>query len=178
VLPHELTNQPTNQPTHPPTSYSDIQEIPRLLWNPKIHCRVHESPSLLPVLSQKKVKVKLPLRIATHNAMKTYWGVGVELHLLTSAPDVSGQLHTPAAIPSGEEPPHTHWIGGWVGGGEEKKNPIIALIGNRAPVVQPAALAPYFLSYPDSWTRLIQLHFPLSKSFQRIRPSLRPCNVS
>jgi hypothetical protein len=28
--------------------------------------------------------------------------------------DVSGQLHPPAALTSGKEPPGTHWIGGWV----------------------------------------------------------------
>jgi hypothetical protein len=28
---------------------------------------------------------------------------------------VSGQLHAPAALPSGKEIPFTHWIGGWVG---------------------------------------------------------------
>jgi len=27
---------------------------------------------------------------------------------------VSGQLHAPAALPPGKEPPVTHWIGGWV----------------------------------------------------------------
>jgi hypothetical protein len=28
---------------------------------------------------------------------------------------VSGQLHAPAALPPGKEPPRTHWIGGCVG---------------------------------------------------------------
>jgi hypothetical protein len=28
--------------------------------------------------------------------------------------EVSGQLHTPAALPPGKEPLVTHWIGGWV----------------------------------------------------------------
>jgi hypothetical protein len=27
---------------------------------------------------------------------------------------VSGQLHAPAALPPGKEPPGTYWIGGWV----------------------------------------------------------------
>jgi hypothetical protein len=27
---------------------------------------------------------------------------------------VSGQLHAPAALPPGKEPPGTHWIRGWV----------------------------------------------------------------
>jgi len=29
--------------------------------------------------------------------------------------EVSGQLHAPAALLPGKEPPGTHWIGGWLG---------------------------------------------------------------
>jgi hypothetical protein len=29
--------------------------------------------------------------------------------------EVSGQLHAPAVLPPGKEPPDTNWIGGWVG---------------------------------------------------------------
>jgi hypothetical protein len=60
--------------------------------------------------------------------------------------EVSGQLHASAALPSGKEPPGTHWIGGWVGPRAvldavvKRKIPSPCRESNpRTPIVQPEA---------------------------------------
>ena len=46
------TNMPTYLLHGEPNRFSASQEIPRILWNPKVHYRVHKCPQHVPILSQ------------------------------------------------------------------------------------------------------------------------------
>jgi len=60
------------------------------------------------------IKLKLPLCLTEHHAMKTYWGSeGIDNHSLTSA--LGGRewsASRPGYFTPKERTPGTHWLGG------------------------------------------------------------------
>jgi hypothetical protein len=47
-----ITNSVEQRPSCEANSFSASQEIPRILWKPELHYRIHNSPPPLPILSQ------------------------------------------------------------------------------------------------------------------------------
>jgi hypothetical protein len=55
-------------PSREAASCAAIQELPSILWNPKIHYLVHKSPSLVPIQSQTNPFQATPFYLSKINS--------------------------------------------------------------------------------------------------------------
>ena len=55
--------------------FAASQEIPRILWNPKVHCRTHKRPPPVPILGQPS-----PVHIPTSHLLEIHPNI---IHLFT-----------------------------------------------------------------------------------------------
>jgi hypothetical protein len=56
-------------------------ELPSILWNPKVHCRVHKSPQLVPILSQIDPVHTIPSYLRSILILYTHPCLDLPIHL-------------------------------------------------------------------------------------------------
>ena len=104
VLTYLITYSMEHRPSWKTKRFSVSQEIPRILWNPKVHCRIHQCPPPVPILSQIN-----PVLAPTSHFLKIH--LNIILRLTPGSSNWSLSLRFPHPNPAHTSPlPHTRYI--------------------------------------------------------------------
>jgi hypothetical protein len=98
-----LSNSKEQSPACETNSFSASQEIPHIFWNPEVHCRIHQSPPHVPILSQIN-----PVHVSNHSVKI---GFNIVLSPTRRSPELSLSLRSPHQNPVCTSPvPHTCYM--------------------------------------------------------------------
>ena len=101
MLPFLLTYSMEQSPSWEANRFSASQEIPCILWNPKIHYRIHKCPLPVPILSQLD-----PVHTPTSHFLKIH--LNIILSSTPGSPTWSLSIRLPHQNPAyTSAPPHT-----------------------------------------------------------------------
>ena len=80
-----LYNSMKQSPSYEANRFLATQHIPRILWNPKVHYRIHKSPKHVPILSQiDPVYALHPTSLRSILILSSHLSLGLSSDLLPS----------------------------------------------------------------------------------------------